>query len=44
MTDIGWWNYYVPITEKEIAPSQQSIDEIKGKIQSSLIIFALINY
>jgi hypothetical protein len=27
-TDIGWWNYFVPKTEEEIAPSQQSIAEI----------------
>jgi hypothetical protein len=34
-TDIGWWKYYVPETEKQITPSQRRIAEIKGKIKSN---------
>jgi hypothetical protein len=43
-TDIGWWKYYVPETEKDITPSQQSIAEIKAKIKSNLIKYSLTNY
>jgi hypothetical protein len=34
-TDIGWWKYYVPETEKQISPSKQSIAVIKGQIKSN---------
>jgi hypothetical protein len=34
-TENGYWNYYVPSTEKEIIPLKEKIAKLKGQLESN---------
>lgn len=34
-TENGYWNYYVPSTEKEIIPLKEKIAKLKGQLNSN---------